>query len=345
MSRPILRRAALALTLVPAVAAAQERLPLRGGSVAIFNVAGVVRVEAGTGSDVMVEVTRGGGDARKLEVATMDKDGIATLVVKYPDDEVVYPALGRNSRTESAVNRDGTFGGQWRGGRRIRVRGSGSGLEAWADLRVLVPAGKRVHLGQVVGRIEGEGTRGTVTVDAASAAVTWRGHEGGLAVDNGSGTVTVERVTGDLELDTGSGGVTLDGITSPNVRVDVGSGSVRGRDIRADRLMVDAGSGGVSLEGRGAGSWTVDTGSGSVTLRLTSLPRDLTVDAGSGGVSLTLPANAGAELDIETGSGGITSDFPVTVNRSERNTLRGRIGDGGARIRVETGSGSVRILK
>jgi hypothetical protein len=58
-----------------------------------------------------------------------------------------------------------------------------------------------------------------------------------------------------------------------------------------------------------------------------------------------MPAAQGAEVDIETGSGGIDSDFAVETTRVGRNHLRGRIGDGRGRIKIESGSGSVRLIK
>lgn len=50
-------------------------------------------------------------------------------------------------------------------------------------------------------------------------------------------------------------------------------------------------------------------------------------------------------VDIETGSGGIDTDFALTVNRYERRHIAGKIGDGRGRIRIESGSGGVKLLK
>ncbi len=76
-----------------------------------------------------------------------------------------------------------------------------------------------------------------------------------------------------------------------------------------------------------------------------SSPSSVSVDAGSGGVTLTLPNDFGAEVDIETGSGSITRDFAVRTRTVERRHLRGKIGNGAARVVVETGSGSVRLRR
>jgi len=49
---------------------------------------------AGTGGDVVVELTRGGPDAGKLEIATGPVRGAKRWRVIYPDDEIVYRGPG-----------------------------------------------------------------------------------------------------------------------------------------------------------------------------------------------------------------------------------------------------------
>ena len=115
-------------------------------------------------------------------------------------------------------------------------------------------------------------------------------------------------------------------ITADELNVDVGSGSIRLDDVKIRRAKFDAGSGGIQVG-------------------LTAPVESLDVDAGSGGVTIFLSANVNAEVDIETGSGGIDTDFPVQVTRMERHHLRGKIGNGAGRIRIESGSGSVRLKK
>jgi hypothetical protein len=60
-------------------------------------------------------------------------------------------------------------------------------------------------------------------------------------------------------------------------------------------------------------------------------------------VTITAPRGLGADLEIETGSGGIDVEFPIEVIRAGRDYLRGKLGDGAGSIRIETGSGGVRV--
>jgi DUF4097 and DUF4098 domain-containing protein YvlB len=120
---------------------------------------------------------------------------------------------------------------------------------------------------------------------------------------------------------------------------------VSGADIDVKTLKVDVGSGGLRLDRVKAPRVSVDAGSGTTQIELLAPVEHLDVDAGSGGVDLRLPGSQGATVDIETGSGGIDSDFAVQTTRVERHHLRGTIGDGRGSIKVEAGSGTVRLLK
>jgi lia operon protein LiaG len=364
MNRFMLIRSGLALAAAAvaahSAAAQTERHNLAGSSVAIYDLVGHVKVEEGSGSDVVVELTRGGHDAKQLKVEVGELRGRNTLRVVYPDDDIIYPDLGRRSESDLRVNNDGTFGGDDRGDRgdrgnrrdrssgdhRVRVRGGGSGTEAWADLRILVPAGKEVAVYVGVGELGATHVTADLRLNASSARVTVNGTKGNLVAGTGSGAVEVRGASGDavtieagsgglsvtdvsgkrLSINTGSGGVTASGLTSDDLEIDVGSGSIRAEDVRAPRTKIDAGSGGVHIA-------------------FASPVKSLDVNAGSGGVTISLPGAVNAEVDIETGSGGIDTDFPVTVNRMERNRLRGQIGDGSGRIHIESGSGSVHLRK
>jgi lia operon protein LiaG len=334
-------------------AQATERRAVPGTDVAIYNLAGVVRVEAGSGADVVVEITRGGADAAQLRLETGEIRGQQTLRVIYPADDITYGDPGRwgDGETTLDVRDDGTFNDQhdrhfFRSGRRVRISGRGRGLDAHADLRILVPAGKQVAVYLAVGKATVSNVDGDIRLDVASADVEASHTKGSLYLDTGSGSVRVTDVAGDIILDTGSGDVTVTGITGGRVKLETGSGGVTATRVEADELKVDTGSGDVDVSDVKARAISLDTGSGSVGLGLLTRFETLDVDTGSGEVTIRVPADFGAVVDIETGSGGIDmGGVPVTVTRMESDHIIGRIGDGRGRMKVETGSGGVRLVK
>ena len=344
------RPSALAILVLAgcSVAGAQalERHAIAGNAVAIYNLAGRVDIVAGSGSEVSVLVTRGGADAAKLRIEQGSRDGANDLRIVYPDDDIVYPGLGRWSNSTLSYSRDGYFNGNDEGwSHRIRVRSSGSGTEAWADLRVEVPAGKSVTMNLAVGEVVSTNVKGRLRVDVGAARVQVHGHQGELSIDAGSGGVVATDVTGNLDIDTGSGGVEVTNVAGDRVKLETGSGGIRGSQVKAADLILDVGSGGVDLGAVTAERAKFDAGSGNLTVEFTNSPKSLDVDTGSGGTTLTFPPSLSAELEVDAGSGGISNDFAVTVDRVERNHIRGRIGRGEGRIRIETGSGGVRLRK
>src|SRR4051812_9209780 len=104
----MLRRLATSAALfIPALASAQtERRTLSGDRVAIYNLAGHLRIQAGGGNQVVVDITRGGRDASQLKLAAGDVHGFNALRVIYPSDRIVYSdgsERGRRSQTQIRV--------------------------------------------------------------------------------------------------------------------------------------------------------------------------------------------------------------------------------------------------
>lgn len=322
---------------------------LRGADVAVYNLAGVIRVEAGSGDEVQIEVTRRGPDASRLRVESGPIRNRETLRVIYSTDRLVYRDPGNRSsrfRTRVRVREDGTFEGGWGDGRRddqIEISSDGSGMEAAADLRIRVPRGKSLDLNLAVGDVSVTNVEGNLSIDVHAAAITTSGTRGRLDLDTGSGEVRVIDAQGDVTLDTGSGNVTLEGIRGALLELDSGSGRISARNVEVTDLRLDTGSGRVSLLGVTTRDLSLDSGSGSVEIDLAADVERMDVDAGSGSITVGVPPSFGAEVVIETGSGGIDVDVPISLTRSGRRSVQGKIGDGRGRVGIESGSGGVTI--
>jgi lia operon protein LiaG len=357
MTMPSIVRSGLAIAafalIAPSAAAQTEHRTLSGSSIAIYDLAGHVQVEQGTGSDVTVEVTFAGHDAKKLAIDVGELRGRNTLRIRYPDDDIVYPDLGRWSNSDFRINSDGTWGGNDRddddrgsGSHRVRIKGSGSGTEAWADLKILVPAGKDVAVYTGVGELGATRVNADLRLSASSGHVTVNGTKGNLIASTGSGGVEVRSASGDeVRISSGSGGVHANDVNGKHMRVSTGSGGVTGSGLTSDELTVSVGSGSLRIDDTRSPDVRLSAGSGGIHAGFATPLKSLDVSNGSGGVTVTLGGAVNADVDVTTGSGGIDSDFPITVNRMERHQLRGRIGDGSGHIRIRSGSGSVQLRK
>lgn len=167
-----------------------------------------------------------------------------------------------------------------------------------------------------------------------------------LVARTGDGSITVTGVHGRLELRSGDGSVTGTGLAG-EIAAQTGDGSVALEGVKG-KVDVDTGDGSVRI----AGAPTVlraHTGDGSVALDLeagTAIKDNWEITTGDGGVSLELPGTINAELDASTGDGTIdASAFGLRAEGESKRELRGRLGTGGAMLKVRTGDGGITIAK
>lgn len=347
-----------------------DRITFRGRDIAVYNLVGRMRVTGG-GSSATAMITRHGRDASKLTIANSTIGGRDALRVLYPDDRISVAGDSRHRmRTDLRVRDDGTFGNDDNNnrsinrdrsngrndaasnrdrsryeGRRVEITSERGGMEASADIELQVPDGTSVRLHLALGDVVVNNINGDLSVDSHGADVTVSDVKGTLDINTGSGNTSVTNVTGDMSLDTGSGDVTGKNLTGANIAIDTGSGTVVIDGCAGDKVGIDTGSGELRITGLRTRNANLDTGSGRVQLGLLNTPDVITIDSGSGNVTLTLPTNFAASLNIDTGSGRVTSDFPMQLSSSSRDHVLGRIGTGGGRVVIESGSGNVRLIR
>jgi DUF4097 and DUF4098 domain-containing protein YvlB len=96
------------------------------------------------------------------------------------------------------------------------------------------------------------------------------------------------------------------------------------------------------------GPVNASTGNGRIEVTMASLrgAGDMDFSSGNGSVVLTLPSDFGAEFEGSTGNGSIQTDFPMRVQgRVSAHRMAGTIGNGGRRLHVSTGNGSIYLRR
>lgn len=194
-------------------------------------------------------------------------------------------------------------------------------ISTWDEPRVRIEAekaaGSRHSLRNLEVVVKGEGDE--VTVETRQPRVHWLGHSSKvdyrvslprharISVRSVNGRVEVDGVEGRVEAKTVNGSVELTHV---------------------------------------AGEVEASTVNGSVTARLDRLDPESRneIDTTNGAVRLTLPRDADADIEARTVNGSIRCDFDLAdKTRSSRRRLAGRIGSGGARFKLHTVNGSVRV--
>ena len=157
---------------------------------------------------------------------------------------------------------------------------------------------------------------------SGSGDITDEGVGANAKINTGSGSIRASGLHGGFRVETGSGNIYAEQNGEGDVRAQTGSGNIELKEIHG-ALHAGTGSGDIKISGSPAGDWKLDTGSGSVEF---------------------WPGNAGFLLDASTGSGSVHSDHEMMVQGSvDRHHVTGKIGGGGPTVRIETGSGDVRI--
>lgn len=336
----------------------QRNFKFEAQELELTNLVGEVTVLPASGDQFVVDVYVRGEDAEESLLEFSSKKGqTSTLVLEFPLDEhkkYVYPAMGRGSSASIHYSDDNSDDGSWLrkifsglSGTRIKIEGRGRGLEMWADITVKVPEGSLLILDHGVGKISAEDCVADLDLDINSGSITASDIVGTFKADTGSGRVIAENMTGNSSIDTGSGSVKVIGFKGDDLLVDTGSGRVTVERVICEKLDIDTGSGSVEAREVGADQARIDTGSGSVVLQLDRMGTGhFEVDTGSGSVKLFLPENASASIIADTGSGGVDVNFTgAMITSKARDRVEMTVGDGEATVRLDTGSGSIKIYK
>ena len=172
------------------------------------------------------------------------------------------------------------------------------------DLEIQAPAGTHLDAGTGSGNISDDGVGKNAKLSTGSGDIHAEGLQGGFTVETGSGSLVAEQTgEGDVKAETGSGNIQLRGLHG-GLRAGTGSGDIR-------------------VSGSPTTAWRLQTGSGSI---------DFT------------PGNTGWILDASTGSGSVHSEREmVTQGAVNRHHVTGKFNGGGPIVRMETGSGNIRI--
>jgi DUF4097 and DUF4098 domain-containing protein YvlB len=199
-----------------------------------------------------------------------------------------------------------------------------------SDIEVMVPAGASVSI---------EGFQATITVSGVSGSVKAETVNGTITHAGPSKEVSLQSVNGAVETTRAAG----------RVNVEAVNGTITVRDSSGE-LEASTVNGKLTVAG---GSYTrvqVETVAGGARFDAGLGPKgSLTVESVSGSVELVFPAAFGGDFTVTTFSGAITNELGPAAEKTSDYTPQKELsftsGSGGARVSVETLSGSVHIRK
>src|SRR5580658_6874023 len=228
-------------------------------------------------------------------------------------------------------------------GNLIRIGGSGSHSgNASVDYTIVVPADAEIHAATGSGDVEVDGIKGPANFTSGSGAITAANITADVQALTGSGEIHLTQVQGQVQATSGSGDITLDSVHN-QVRLHSGSGDMEINNP-GDSLEASTGSGDISIKGASA-DIRLRTASGDVVIEGNPAGSNYwDIHTSSGDVVLQVSPSARFRLMARSNSGDIDAAIPITMEgTSEKHELRARLGDGKARVEVQTSSGSVSL--
>lgn len=131
--------------------------------------------------------------------------------------------------------------------------------------------------------------------------------------------------------------------TANLARISSVNSSIKVDGVRGS-MNLDSVNGGIRATGLGADA-RLKTVNGSIhaVLATVGAQQRLGFDTVNGQINVSLPQDAGAELQASVVNGRIHCDFPLTLSAKGRHSLHGKIGDGRALLKAESVNGSIHI--
>ena len=147
-----------------------------------------------------------------------------------------------------------------------------------------------------------------------------------LELTTHNGSVQIRNITGRLDGTTHNGRVTAEQV-SGTAELHTHNGSVTCREISGDCQL--------------------KSHNGSVKVYYSKTAPsvcDISLITYNGGIELETPSDFSGEFSASTHNGSIRTDLPITiVGKISKSKLRGKIGTGQGKLRLETHNGSIRV--
>ncbi|MGB8542161.1 MAG: DUF4097 family beta strand repeat-containing protein [Candidatus Acidiferrales bacterium] len=225
----------------------------------------------------------------------------------------------------------------------IRIGGGKQGGgDVDVDYTIVVPQDTQLRSVAGSGDLEVRGIEGPANFTSGSGDVHASEINRDVQIVCGSGDVVLSKIKGQVQVNTGSGDISLDTIGG-QIRLQTGSGSI---EITNPSQALEAST--------GNGDVTIKEASADIRVRTASGDVDVEGNPGesnywdfhtaSGEVVLHVPQNASFRLYARSKSGDIDAAIPIMMEgTAAKHELRARIGDGKARVEIQTSSGDISL--
>jgi DUF4097 and DUF4098 domain-containing protein YvlB len=261
---------------------------------------------------------------------TFNVDATGRLDLENHNGDVHVRTWDRNAMRVRAEHPDGVVLDIDAVGSVVRIeaeRRRGGGGQPAVTYEIWIPARFDAVIDATNGNVVMEGLGGDVEVETVNGNIVLRGGDGTIVLESVSGEILVDGARGDITAETVNLGVRITR-ASGSIAAETVNGSVQLSGIESSRVEATSVNGDVRYEGTIGRGGHYDLGSHN------------------GSISMTIPEGTNADVSISTHNGNIATDFDVRVRQMDsRRRLSFTLGEGGARISLESFGGSIELRR
>ncbi len=182
--------------------------------------------------------------------------------------------------------------------------------------------------------------RCSVEVTSRGGHVTVSEIGGAVAAQTSGGRVELRRVNGPALVRTSGGRITAEEING-DVRAKTSGARIDLAYVNGD---IEARTSGGSIQIQGAaGAVDARTSGGGISASFVDEPSGR-LETSGGSIEVTMPADAGVDLDARTSGGQVRLDSELALKgRERRHHVLGEVNGGGPKLALRTSGGSIRI--
>jgi len=276
------------------------------------------RVENFSSSDSpSVNIRTSGGS---VKVFGHDRDEVKVLMYVRRGGSYLFPSdtdlsdfeidiSKSGDRIDASAKREGNGFNIFRGGRSISI-----------SFEVYAPTGSVVEGRTSGGSVYGENIHNDLILRTSGGRVTAKNSSGNIVLNTSGGSLNMEDLEGNISARTSGGSVNADRLNgTAELRTSGGSINIR----------------------ESAGKISATTSGGSIRAGFTEFNEDIELRTSGGSITINIPPVDNFEMDLTAQR--VQTELRNFTGESNRNSIQGRVGDGGPKISARTSGGRVTL--
>lgn len=146
----------------------------------------------------------------------------------------------------------------------------------------------------------------------------------------------------ELDIDADLGNIKVSNIKAKEVDIDADLGNIEIKNIEAKEIELECDAGNIVAKDI-KGDTEAKADLGNIELDYENFDYKIKAISNLGSITITLPKDSNFNLDAKSDLGSVTTDFPVTTTETSKNSLRGKVGNGGKEVALTVDLGSIKI--